>query len=218
MSFFYKFQYMVGLTPWERMPSLPIGEQALALLDDAESGRQPPYGRALDLGCGTGYWSVCLAQRGWDVTGVDIVPKAVRTARERADRARAEVEFVEGSVTALGEAGVGSGFRLFLDFGVVHGLAPEQVRAAGREVTASAARDATLLMYAFSPGSRGPLPRGIGRQEIERAYSEWRIADEVSFDLTGAPRFVQKARPRFYRLRLDRTSQSPSPAGTQPPR
>jgi len=201
VSFFYKFQYLVGLTPWERMPSLPIGDQALALLDGEESGRQPPYGRTLDLGCGTGYWSVRLAQRGWEVTGVDIVPKAVRIARKRARKAGVRVSFAEGSVTALKTAGIGSGFRLFLDFGVVHGLTPEQVRAVSHEVTAVATEDATLLMYAFSPGRRGPLPRGIGREEIEQAYSGWRIADEVAFDLAGAPRFVQRAQPRFYCLR-----------------
>ncbi|MGE5304000.1 MAG: methyltransferase domain-containing protein [Alphaproteobacteria bacterium] len=201
MSFFYKFQYLVGLTPWERMPSLPIGEQAAALLDREESGRQPPYGRALDLGCGTGYWSVRLAQHGWEVTGVDIVPKAVRIARERARGAGVEVLFVERSITALTAAGIGSGFRFILDFGVVHGLPPEQVRAVSREVTAVATEDAKLLMYAFSPGRRGPLPRGISREEIEQAYSGWRVADEVAFDLAGAPPFVQKAHPRFYCLR-----------------
>jgi len=135
MSLFYKFQYLVGMTPWERMPSLSIGEQAVALLDRVESGREQPYGRALDLGCGTGFWSVRLAQRGWEVTGVDIVPKAVRTARERARKAGVEGRFVEGSVTTLAAAGVGSGFRLILDFGVVHGLPLGQVRAVSREVT-----------------------------------------------------------------------------------
>jgi len=74
-----------------------------------------------------------------------------------------------------------------------------------REVTAVATEDATFLMYAFSPGRRGPLPRGIGREEIERAYEEWTIVDEEAFDLTGAPRFVQKARPRFYCLHRTRS-------------
>jgi SAM-dependent methyltransferase len=201
VSFFYKFQYLIGLTPWERMPSLPIGDQAVALLDREQSDRQPPYGRALDLGCGTGYWSVHLAQRGWEVTGVDIVPKAVRIARERAHTAGEEVLFVEGSITALTAAGIGAGFRLILDFGVVHGLSPEHVRTVSSEVTEVAAEDATLLMYAFSPGLRGPLPRGISREEIEQAYSGWRIADEVAFKLVGAPLFVKKAHPRFYCLR-----------------
>ena len=71
----------------------------------------------------------------------------------------------------------------------------------GREVTAVAAEDATLLMYAFSPGRRGPLPRGISREEIEEAYGGWTICDEEAFDLAHAPRFVQKAHPCFYRLR-----------------
>ncbi len=38
MSLFYKFQYLVGLTPWEQMPSLPIGRQAVALLEREEGG------------------------------------------------------------------------------------------------------------------------------------------------------------------------------------
>jgi len=201
MSLFYKFQYLIGMTPWERMPSLPIGDQAVALFDRVECGREPPYGRALDLGCGTGFWSVRLAQRGWKVTGIDIVPKAVRTARKRASGAGVEVLFVEGSVTTLTASGIGSGFHLILDFGVVHGFQPELVRAVSREVTDVAAEDASLLMYAFSPGRRGPLPRGISREEIEQAYDGWTITKEEAFDLTGAPRFVQKAQPRFYCLR-----------------
>jgi SAM-dependent methyltransferase len=205
VSLFYKFQYMVGLTPWERMPTLPIGEQAVALLEREERGREPPYGRTLDLGCGSGFWSVRLAQHGWNVTGVDIVPRAVRTARERARGAGVNAVFVHGSITALEAAGVGSEFRLILDFGVVHGLTPEQVRAVSHEVTAVATGDATLLMYAFSPGRRGPLPRGLSREEIEQAYCEWTICDEEAFDLTRAPRFVQKAQPRFFRLRRKRS-------------
>jgi len=201
MSLFYRFQYLVGMKPWEQMPTLPIGSQAISFLDRVELGREPPFGRALDLGCGTGLWSVRLAQRGWEVTGIDIVPKAVRSARERTHAAGVDCRFVEGSVTELTQARIGPGFELILDFGVVHGLAPEQVQAVGREVTAVAASDATFLMYAFSPGHRGPLPRGLGRAEIEQAYAEWSILDEEAFDVTGAPRFVRKARPRFYRLR-----------------
>lgn len=201
MSLFYRFQYLIGLTPWEQMPSLPIGKQAFALLDREQTGREPPLGRALDLGCGTGYWSVQLAQRGWDVTGIDNVPKALRLAHQRARDAGVSIRFVEGSVTTLAGAGIKSGYRLILDFGCVHGLSPEQVRQVASEVSTVAAADATLLMYAFSPTGRGPLPRGLGRSEIEHAYSAWTITDEIAFDLNGTPRFVQRAQPRFYRLR-----------------
>jgi SAM-dependent methyltransferase len=201
MSLFYRFQYLVGMTPWERMPSLPIGRQANALIDAQQRDVERPLGRALDLGCGTGFWTVCLARRGWEVTGVDVVGRAVRAARARAREAGVEARIVDASITALAVAGIEPGFRLILDFGAVHGLSPEDVRAVASEVTALATGDATLLMYAFSPGSRGPLPRGIGREEIEQAYVGWQITAEEAFDLARAPRFVQKAHPRFYCLR-----------------
>jgi SAM-dependent methyltransferase len=204
MSLFYKFQYLVGMKPWERMENLPAGNQAIALIRREENGREPSYGRVLDLGCGSGIWSVRLAKRGWEVTGIDVVPKAVRAARERARRAGVECRFVDGSVTELSAAGVGSGFRLILDFGVVHGLSPGQVLAVGREVTAVAAEDATLLMYAVMPGNRGPLPRGVSREQVEEAYSGWTITDEERFDTTGIPSLMAKARPRWYRLRRGR--------------
>jgi hypothetical protein len=80
-----------------------------------------------------------------------MVPKAVRAARERAWRAGIEARFLEGDVTALRATGVGSGFHLVLDFGTVHGLTRAQREAVGREVSAVATADATLL-YAAAPG------------------------------------------------------------------
>jgi ubiquinone/menaquinone biosynthesis C-methylase UbiE len=84
-----------------------------------EEAGQSPYGLALDLGCGSGIWAVKLAARGWQVTGVDFVPKALRRARERAHEAGVELRLIEGDVTALRATGVGSGYRL-LDFGLFH--------------------------------------------------------------------------------------------------
>jgi SAM-dependent methyltransferase len=199
----YKVLYRVGLRPWERLPMLPAAEQASAMLDREENGRQPPYGQALDLGCGTGIWSVELARRGWQVTGVDMVHKAVRAARERAEGAGVEARFVDGDVTALRAASVGSGFHLVLDFGTVHGLTRAQREAVGREVSAVAAADATLLMYAVAPGRRGPLPRGASREEIDAAYPGWSVIDDDALDVSGAPTAFKKANPRWYRLRRD---------------
>lgn len=218
MNLFYKLEYLIGVTPWERMASLPSGGQAIAFLGGEETGREPPYGRVLDLGCGTGVWSLRLARRGWDVTGIDIVPKAVRAARKRARNAGVEGRFVEGSVTELSAAGVGSGFRLILDFGTVHGLSPEQVRAVGREVTAVATEDATLLMYAAMPGRRGPLPRGMRQSEVEEAYVRWTITVEEAFDTTGLPQVIEKARPRWYRLRRTQVNSKASGRRDERPR
>ena len=85
MRLFYRIAYWIGCTPWERMNSLPIYRQVTALLDSEESERKQPFGKALDLGCGTGFSAVNLGRRGWQVTGIDLVAKAVSPrANERA--------------------------------------------------------------------------------------------------------------------------------------
>jgi hypothetical protein len=107
-------------------------------------------------------------------------------------------------VTDLGAAGVGRGFRLLLDFGCFHDeLSDEQRREEGREATAVANSGATLLLMAWKPGRRGPLPRGASRDQIEAAFGEWRLLDDEPMELpaSGAPGYVKRAEPRFYRLR-----------------
>lgn len=202
MSLAYRILYLVGFTPWERMARHPAAERIRARFEREEAGREPPYGPALDLGCGSGIWAVELARRGWHVTGVDLVPKAVRRARERAQEAGVALTLVEGDVTSLGEAGVGSGFRLLLDFGCFHDELTDAQRAAeGREATAVAAAGATLLLFAFRPGGRGPVPRGASREDVEAAFPAWQVIDEEVLDATDAPGWVRKREPRVFQLR-----------------
>jgi SAM-dependent methyltransferase len=206
VSLAYRLLYAVGYTPWEQIGKLPaVHERISALFAREEEGRQPPYGKALDLGCGSGLWAVELAKRGWQVTGVDFVPKAVRRARERAQQAGVDLRLVEGDATKLGATEVGSGFQLFVDFFLFHDeLTDEQRVAMGREVTAIAAPGATLLVTAWAPGRRGPLPRGASRGDIEAAYPDWEVIDEEPFDVVTGARFykhISGADPRVYRLR-----------------
>ena len=205
MSLAYKALYAVGFTPWEQIAELPnVNARFSALVEREEAGQDPPYGPVLDLGCGSGFWGVALAKRGWQVTGVDIVPKALRRARDRAREAGVEMQLVEGDVTKLRDSPVGSGFPFLLDLGLFHDeLSDEQRAQMGREVSAVAAPGATLLMVAWAPRRRGPLPRGASRADIEAAYPAWDVMDEESVDVSGAPFFkhVRKADPRLYRLR-----------------
>src|SRR5918995_1548817 len=80
----YGLAYRIGSHPWEDAEEQPsFTDKFSTLLDREESGRQPPYGPELDVGTGSGIWGIKLAQRGWQVTGVDIVEKALRRAHER---------------------------------------------------------------------------------------------------------------------------------------
>lgn len=202
MSLFYRVAYSLGFAPWEHAATHPLAaEYIAALFEREEHGRRPPFGRALDLGCGRGHWSVALAQRGWEVTGIDLVGKAVRAARRRANDVGVDVRFVHCDVTSLREAGVVAGFRLVWDFGTVHGLTRAQQQAVGREIDAVADEDARVLLLAWSPGRRGPLPRGMSRADVEEAFAGWTITDEEPFDATGLPRPLRHTSPRVFHLR-----------------
>ena len=188
MSVFYNVAYRIGFHPWEDLADHePFARTLLGLFDRAEQGKERPYGRALDLGCGSATWGVRLAARGWDVTGVDNVSVAVARAEERIREAGAAMRAVIGDATRDLRASVGSGFDLVLDTGTFHGLTPVERRAMGREVSSVASPAATLILDCFAPGHRGPLPRGCTRADVEEAFPGWQIADVVEADSDPDP-------------------------------
>jgi SAM-dependent methyltransferase len=200
----YELAYRIGFHPWEDAEGQPSFTEKLSeLLDREEEGQERPYGPALDLGCGSGIWGIELAQRGWAVTGVDLVDKALERARERLRTEDVDVKLVRGDVTDLRATGVGSGFRLVLDTGTFHGLSGAERESLGREVDAIAADDATVLLLAWVPKHRGPLPRGASLDEIEGVFPRWTVADAGPTGF-GAPKPVEllmKPDERWYRLR-----------------
>jgi SAM-dependent methyltransferase len=88
------------------------------ILVDAVKAR-PRGGRALDVGCGAGTLSVYLAKHGFDVTGIDVIPKALELAGAHARAAGADVTFVEADALAWAAP---APFDLVLDSGCLHSL------------------------------------------------------------------------------------------------
>jgi SAM-dependent methyltransferase len=173
----YRLAYRIGFHPWEDALGEPeFTAKITQLFEREEEGRTSPFGRALDLGTGSGIWGVELARRGWDVTGIDIVEKALERAKGRVREAGVDMRLVHGDVTALEAAGVGDGYRLVLDTGTFHDFEPDQQAAMGRGVDAVAAPDATVLLLVW-PRRRRPLIRGLDREEIEAAFPGWKITD-----------------------------------------
>jgi SAM-dependent methyltransferase len=203
MSIFYHVSYAVGFHPWEDLIDHgPFAEALLALVEQEEDGRPSPYGKALDLGCGSAPWGVRLAVRGWNVTGVDNVARALNRARDRIREADVEMRLVQGDVTRLRESDIGVGYDLVVDTGTFHGLTPVQRCDMGREVTAITTPEATVLLDCFSPRQRGPLPRGCTQADVEEAFPSWDVAAVVNADTDPDPiSRVLKFDEVFYRLR-----------------
>lgn len=193
----YRLAYAVGATPWEAA-GVAGAEQLAAVVTRARGGLP---GRALDLGCGTGAHSVALARAGWEVTGVDVVARAVRRAQERARAAGVAPRFLVADVTDL-DPEVGAGFDLLLDIGCFHGLRDAERTAMARSVTRVAAPGASLVLLAFAPGAPGPLPRGASEHDILRAFTGWELEEVVEAPTEGMPRALRSRVPEFYRLRL----------------
>ena len=196
MSLAFRVLYAIGLTPWDR------DEIATPLREVAEGPGALPAARALDLGCGTGRHAVFLAQHGWDVTAVDFVPRALSKARQRAGDAGVRVRWLQGDVTRLAALGVGDGYELVLDIGTFHGLDDRQRVDCAREVTSATAPGATLLMLAFQPGRRGPLPRGLDQAELLRHFGDaWELVSVPPYTGPPLPGPLRNAQPTWYRLR-----------------
>src|SRR4051794_29064047 len=193
MSLRYRLAYLIGFKPWDN-------ELAGAELEAAARERAP--GRALDIGCGMGTQSVFLAKQGWDVTGVDVVPRALAVARERAERAGVQVRWLAADAGALDEAGLEPGFDLIHDRGCFHDLPDATREGYVRGVTALAAPDAVLLLMAMSPHRRvGPQ---VQDGEVERRFTAtgWTLVSREP-DSGPAPPGPMKDAPRFW-YRLER--------------
>jgi SAM-dependent methyltransferase len=174
----YQTLYRLGLIFWQR-PAPPPDLVALV------EGPSPlPPGRALDLGCGTGTDTLYLATHGWEVTAIDMVPRALATARQNATAAGVSPRFLEGDVTRLHDLGVGDGYTLVLDFGCFHTLPEDQRDRYITEVSNAAAHGATFLLYGFRrPPKAAPMHAGLTVEEVRQRFAPagWQLvsADHI---------------------------------------
>jgi SAM-dependent methyltransferase len=191
---FYWFSYRFGFKPWDQ------GVPAPELMELVEGREAAEPGRALDLGCGTGTNCVYLAQHGWQVTGVDLEPRALAAAGARASAAGAEVDFVQGDVTRLDEAGVGDDFTLLLDMGCFHMIPHDRRDAYVAGVSAAAAPGATLLMFGATNSPFPAMRAGMTPGEVKERFLGWdlisasRVPEEqVKQRLAGHPLLTRAA-------------------------
>lgn len=94
----YSAQHQGELSSWQRDA---WGRELKAHLSrlDLEAGERP---RALDVGCGPGFFSIILAQLGCDVCAVDYTPAMLAQARANADAAGADLRFFQMDAQTLG--------------------------------------------------------------------------------------------------------------------
>ncbi|MFL6144550.1 MAG: class I SAM-dependent methyltransferase [Labedaea sp.] len=112
-------------------------------------------GRALDLGCGPGRNAIHLAGAGFAVDAVDLSPRAVAWATDRAREAGAEVTFHCGDAFALSTTDLNGPYDLIYDSGCFHHLPPHRRISYLALVDHLLAPGAHLALTCFAAGAMG---------------------------------------------------------------
>lgn len=124
-----------------------------------------PAGKAIDLGCGTGTNVITLARAGWQVTGVDFAPRAIRRAVKKIRQSGIQADLRVGDVTKLKD--VFGPYNLALDIGCFHGLSQSGKQDYLTQLDRLLAPNGFWLMYGFfTPDPLQPGP-GLAKAEIE---------------------------------------------------
>jgi SAM-dependent methyltransferase len=90
-----------GSEGFENFASRPFLEVALPTLRFSSA-----HPSALEYGCGTGAGACYLAERGFHVHGIDLIPLAIEMAREQARARGLDVDYAVGDICALPHEGV----------------------------------------------------------------------------------------------------------------
>ena len=142
--------------PWHR--DAPDG-----FLPEVVEARAKP-GRALDLGCGSGVFSVWLAKQGYQVTGLDFIPRAIEMSKARAEAEGVHVNWINADLLTWTASGQ---FDVIVDSGCLHSLIGSDLRRYKEQLLRWAAPESDYVLGHF--GKRHALDwRPVGPKRRTR--------------------------------------------------
>jgi len=164
-----------------RMPGWDAGRVANQLRKAVEEGKVKP-GKALVLGCGTGTNAVFLARKGFEVTGLEVAPTALKIAESKARKAGVKIRWIVADAANPPHM---APFDFIFDRGCYH-----HVRWVNRDGYVAAVRRLTrpggqfLLLSFRATSDRQGKPR-VKESQIRGDFSaafEFEWLEEMRFD------------------------------------
>ena len=152
--------YAAGAPPWDIHGPQPVIERL------AKAGEI--VAPVLDAGCGTGENALYLAARGLEVTGVDVVPRAVEAARDKARARGLAAEFLVLDALRLGE--LGRTFATVIDSGLFHVFEGAETELYVGALAAVLHPGGRCYVHGVGDLEPGPGPRRLTRDELRAAF------------------------------------------------
>ncbi|MBI2623786.1 MAG: class I SAM-dependent methyltransferase [Candidatus Liptonbacteria bacterium] len=175
----------IGTLPWEIVA--PPQELAAAL----QRGNIPK-GEALDVGCGTGNYSIYLTTRGFEVTGIDFSENALAVAKNRAHQKGINIKFVLADANNLAGT-LNEKYDFIFDYSLLHHIADDDVQKYAAQFPSLLKPNGVLLLICYSEkdaerdefakgartarGKYGNMMYYRTREEIEKLYSNLQEID-----------------------------------------
>jgi ubiquinone/menaquinone biosynthesis C-methylase UbiE len=153
-----------GQPPWDTGVSPP---ELLEFIKE----HQP--GRAIDVGCGTGTNVITLARAGWQVTGVDFAPRAIKLARQKVNQAGVQAELSVGDVMRL--EGINGPFDFAFDLGCFHTIPQAGRNKYLKQLDRILASSGFWLIYGFLRSDMPCAAPGLTEADIRRIASRWTL-------------------------------------------
>ena len=143
--------------------------------------------KAIDLGCGAGNYAIYLAGLGFDMTGVDSSPTAIKIAKARAEKRGAPCRFVVADL--LGDLHeVADTFDFAYDWEFLHHIFPEDRKTYIRNVHRILRPGAPYLSVCFSEDD--PQFGGTGKYRGTRIGTTLYFSSEAEIRELVSPYFT----------------------------
>jgi SAM-dependent methyltransferase len=143
-----------------------------------------PGSIALDVGCGVGVELVFLAKHGFKAIGIDVAPRALELAAERARAAGVELELHEGSAVSLPLEKDSGDF--VNDRGLLQHLSESERGRYAREVARVLRPGCVLVIRGAREAGDGVLP--VSLQSLDRHFDRryFRFGPLLDIELDGS--------------------------------
>ena len=129
-----------------------------------------------------------LAERGFEVLGLDLAPSAIAAARRKAKERGLAAEFAVGNALALGD--LGRTFATVIDSGVFHVFNDDDRARYVAGLAAVLQSGGVLHLLCFSERTPGPGgPRRVTQAELRAAFADgWQVEriEATRFAVIGA--------------------------------